>query len=58
MCFVDQAKDVSPEELQFVSAALFALPAVPYLARPILKEVVSARQLTTVNAVFETTISI
>jgi hypothetical protein len=51
--FVDECNGVSLEEAQLVSAALAALPTAPYLARPVLRELVQARRLVTVKSVFE-----
>jgi hypothetical protein len=56
--FVDECADVSLEEAQLVSAALAALPAAPYLGRPVLRELVRVRQLVTVKSVFEDVISV
>jgi hypothetical protein len=44
---------VSLEETQLVAAALAALPKVPNLALPLLRELVRVRQLVTVQSVFE-----
>jgi hypothetical protein len=51
--FVDEEANVSLEEAQLITAALAALPAAAYLARPVLRELVRARQLVTVTTVFE-----
>jgi hypothetical protein len=51
--FVDECGDVSVEEAQLVQAAFAALPSAPLLARPVLRELVRARHLVTVSAVFE-----
>jgi hypothetical protein len=51
--FIDEAGDVPLEEAQLVQAALAALPAAPFLARTVLRELVEARQLVTVRSVFE-----
>jgi hypothetical protein len=50
--FVEEAGDVSAEEMQLVSAALAALPAAPSLARPVLRELARTRRLVTVRSVF------
>jgi hypothetical protein len=42
----------SLEELQLVTAALSALPTAPELARPVLRELVRHRNLSTVASVF------
>jgi hypothetical protein len=55
--FVDECSDVSLEETQLVGAALAALPTAPYLARPVLRELVQARKLVTVTSVFEDAVS-
>jgi hypothetical protein len=51
--FVDEEANVSLEEAQLIAAALSALPTAAYLARPVLRELVRARQLVTVTRVFE-----
>ena len=51
--FVEEAGDVSLAETQLVAAALAALPTAPHLARPVLRELVRARQLVTVKSVVE-----
>ena len=45
--------DASLAEAQLVSAALSALPIAPRVALPMLREFVRARQLVTVQSVFE-----
>jgi hypothetical protein len=56
--FLGECGDVSPEEAQLVSAALAALPSAPYLARPVLRELVRVRRLVTVQRVFEDVVSV
>jgi hypothetical protein len=51
--FLAETADASLEEAQLVSAALSALPAAPSVALPMLREFVRARQLVTVQRVFE-----
>jgi hypothetical protein len=48
-----EAPDVTLEETQLVAAALVAPPASPKLARAVLRELVQACQLVTVQSVFE-----
>jgi hypothetical protein len=51
--FLEEAPKVSLEEAQLVAAALAALPTIPRLALPVLRELVRERQLVTVQSVFE-----
>jgi hypothetical protein len=51
--FLTETADASLEEAQLVTAALSALPAAPRVALPMLREFVRARQLVTVQSVFE-----
>jgi hypothetical protein len=51
--FLEEAADVSLEETQVVTAALAALPTAPQVALPTLREFVRARQLVTVQSIFE-----
>jgi hypothetical protein len=51
--FLTETADASLEEAQLVSAALLALPVAPRVALPMLREFVRARQLVTVESVFE-----
>jgi hypothetical protein len=50
--FLEETPDASVEEVQLVTAALSALRATPELARPVLRELVRHRQLSTVESVF------
>jgi hypothetical protein len=51
--FLEETPDASIEEVQLVTAALSALQAAPEVARPVLREFVRHRQLSTIESVFE-----
>jgi hypothetical protein len=51
--FQAESADVSLEEGQLVAAALAALPTLPNLARPVLREIARSRRMLTVKAVFD-----
>ena len=50
--FLEETPDASLEEIQLLATALAALVRVPALARPMLREFASHRQLSTVSSVF------
>lgn len=56
--FTLEAPSVSLEEAQLVAAALAALPVVPALARPVLREFAQGRGLLTVRSVFDDFVSV
>ena len=51
--FAEEARDVSLEEVQLVTAALAALPTAKHVALPVLRELVKRRRPVTVQSVFE-----
>jgi hypothetical protein len=50
--FLEETPDASLEEVQLVTAALTALRRAPELARPVLRELIRHRNLSTVESVF------
>jgi hypothetical protein len=50
--FVEETPDASLDEVQLITAALAALPRSPELARPVLRELIRHRRLSTVEGVF------
>jgi hypothetical protein len=50
--FLEETADASLEEVQVVTAALASLPSAPELARPVLRELIRHRRLSTMASVF------